>query len=36
MFTDGSPPASLRIIDATSTTRGVIIATYQPTSNLST
>jgi dihydrofolate reductase len=36
MFADGSPPASLRLIDTTTTTRGVIIATYQPTSNLST
>jgi dihydrofolate reductase len=36
MFTDGSPPASLRLIDTTTTTRGVMIATYQPTSNLST
>src|SRR6266545_1058114 len=36
MFTDGSPPATLRLVDATTTTRGVIIATYQPTTNLST
>ena len=36
MFTDGSPPASLRFIDTATTMRGVIIATYQATSNLST
>jgi hypothetical protein len=33
MFTDGSPPISLRLIDTTTTTGGVVIATYQPTTN---
>jgi dihydrofolate reductase len=31
LFTDGSPPASLRLVDSKTTTTGVIIATYQPT-----
>jgi len=31
LFTDGSPPASLRLVgEATTTTTGVVIATYQP------
>jgi dihydrofolate reductase len=29
LFADGGPPASLRLIDSISTTKGVIIATYQ-------
>ena len=29
LFADGGPPASLRLIDSTSTKKGVIIATYQ-------
>jgi len=31
LFTDGSPPASLQLVgEATTTTTGVVIATYQP------
>ena len=36
LFADGSPPRSLRLIDSTTTTTGVIIATYQTTSYSST
>jgi dihydrofolate reductase len=30
LFTDGLPPTSLRLADTTTTTTGVIIATYEP------
>ena len=30
LFADGGPPASLRLIDSTVSTTGVLIATYQP------
>jgi dihydrofolate reductase len=30
LFADGVPPASLRLIDSTVSTTGVLIATYQP------
>jgi dihydrofolate reductase len=30
MFADGGPPASLRLVDSTVSTTGVLIATYQP------
>jgi dihydrofolate reductase len=30
LFSDGGPAATLRLVDATPTTTGVIIATYQP------
>ena len=30
LFADGGPPASLRLIDSTASTTGVLIATYQP------
>jgi dihydrofolate reductase len=30
LFTDGVAPASLRLLDATTTTTGVVIATYEP------
>jgi hypothetical protein len=30
LFTDGLPSASLRLADTTTTTTGVIIATYEP------
>ena len=33
MFTDGIPPTSLRLIDNTTTARGVVIATYQTLGN---
>lgn len=32
LFRKGSPPASLRLIESTTTSTGVIIATYRPTS----
>jgi hypothetical protein len=30
LFTDEVAPASLRLLDATTTTTGVVIATYEP------
>jgi dihydrofolate reductase len=30
LFGDGSPPASLRLVDSTVSTTGVVIATYRP------
>jgi dihydrofolate reductase len=30
LFDDGGPPASLRLVDSTVSTTGVLIATYQP------
>jgi dihydrofolate reductase len=30
LFADGGPPASLRLVDSTVSTTGVLIATYQP------
>jgi dihydrofolate reductase len=30
LFADGSPAAALRLVDTTTTTTGVIVATYQP------
>jgi dihydrofolate reductase len=30
LFSDGGPAATLRLVDATPTTTGVIIATYRP------
>ena len=30
LFADGVPPAALRLVDSTTTTTGVLIATYQP------
>ena len=30
LFGDGGPPASLRLVDSTVSTTGVLIATYQP------
>jgi dihydrofolate reductase len=30
LFADGGPPASLRLVDCTVSTTGVLIATYQP------
>jgi hypothetical protein len=30
LFGDGGPPASLRLVDSTVSTTGVVIATYQP------
>jgi dihydrofolate reductase len=30
LFGDGGPPASLRLVDSTASTTGVLIATYQP------
>lgn len=30
LFTDGGPDAALRLVDTTTTTTGVIVATYQP------
>ena|SRR5215208_7389997 len=30
LFTDGGPPATLRLVDVTPTTTGVLIATYEP------
>ena len=30
LFGDGGPPASLRLVDGTVSTTGVVIATYQP------
>jgi dihydrofolate reductase len=32
LFADGSPHASLRLVDTATTTTGVVIATYQPAS----
>lgn len=32
LFADGGPPAQLRLVDSTATTRGVLIATYQAAS----
>jgi dihydrofolate reductase len=32
LFADGGPPASLRLVDSASTTKGIVIATYQPQS----
>jgi dihydrofolate reductase len=32
IFADGGPAASLRLVDSTVTTTGVLIATYQPAS----
>jgi dihydrofolate reductase len=31
LFADGGPPASLRLVDSTVSTTGVLIATYEPT-----
>jgi dihydrofolate reductase len=31
LFEHGGPPASLRLVDSTASTTGVLIATYQPT-----
>ena len=36
LFTDGSPPASFRLVDSTTTGTGVIIARYQTASDSST
>ena len=30
LFQDGSPPATLRLVDSVTTTKGVVIATYRP------
>ena len=30
LFSDGGPPATLRLVDNKTTTTGVVIATYQP------
>ena len=30
LFPDGGPSAALRLVDTTTTTTGVVIATYQP------
>jgi dihydrofolate reductase len=30
LFHDGSPPTTLRLLDSVTTTKGVLIATYQP------
>ena len=30
LFADGVPPTALRLVDSTTTTTGVLIATYQP------
>jgi len=32
LFADGVPTAALRLVDSTTTTTGVLIATYQPAS----
>jgi len=32
LFADGVPPASLRLVDSASTTKEIVIATYQPQS----
>jgi dihydrofolate reductase len=32
LFADGGPPASLRLVDSTVSTTGVVIATYRPSS----
>jgi dihydrofolate reductase len=30
LFYDGSPPTTLQLLDSVATTKGVLIATYQP------
>jgi dihydrofolate reductase len=36
LFSEGSPPASLRLVDSTTTSTGVIIASYENASRSST
>jgi len=33
LFPDGGAPATLRLIDSKATSKGVVMATYQPAAN---
>jgi dihydrofolate reductase len=36
LFADGTPPSTLELVDATTTTTGVVIAAYRPRDVLAT